>query len=126
MCDCADWFVFICLLPQYQQLKQQQLMKHHRQLVHQSRGVIVNGNKNVGPVDLSSSAWSNQLPRREVMRAVFIGDRTGKRGSTGTGVFLPRSVNHTSRTETREKPSKFRKSSIPKCQFLVSNFCLVL
>ncbi|CAL9246455.1 unnamed protein product [Arabidopsis halleri] len=90
---------------QFQQLKQQQLMKHHRQLVHQSRGVIVNGNKNVGPVNLSSSAWSNQLPRREVMRAVFIGDHTGKRGSTGTGVFLPRSVNHTSRTETREKPT---------------------
>ncbi|XP_010504189.1 PREDICTED: uncharacterized protein LOC104781261 isoform X2 [Camelina sativa] len=86
------------------QLKQQQLMKHHhhhRQLVHQSRGVRLNnsnGNKNVGgPVDLSSSAWSNyQLPRRDVMRAVFIGDQTGKRGSTGTGVFLPRSVNHSS------------------------------
>ena len=114
MCDCADWFVFICLLVQFQQLKQQQLMKHRRQLVPQNRGVRVNGNKNVGPVDLSSSAWSNQFPRRDVMRAVFIGDHTGKRGSTGTGVFLPRSVNHTSRTETREKPSKFQKSSIPQ------------
>ncbi|EOA24242.1 hypothetical protein CARUB_v10017474mg [Capsella rubella] len=95
---------------QFQQLKQQQLMKHHhhRQLVHQSRGVILNnGSKNVGPVDLSSSAWSNQLPRRDVMRAVFIGDHTRKRGSTGTGVFLPRSVNHTSsRAEIRdEKPT---------------------
>ncbi|AEE79173.1 unnamed protein product [Arabidopsis thaliana] len=90
---------------QFQQLKQQQLMKHRRQLVRQNRGVRVNGNKNVGPVDLSSSAWSNQFPRRDVMRAVFIGDHTGKRGSTGTGVFLPRSVNHTSRTETREKPT---------------------
>ncbi|XP_019085292.1 PREDICTED: uncharacterized protein LOC104711977 isoform X2 [Camelina sativa] len=93
---------------QFQQLKQQQLMKHHhhRQLVHQSRGVRLNnnGNKNVGgPVDLSSSAWSNQLPRRDVMRAVFIGDQTGKRGSTGTGVFLPRSVNRTSsRAESRD------------------------
>ncbi|XP_019102343.1 PREDICTED: uncharacterized protein LOC104791671 isoform X2 [Camelina sativa] len=98
-----------------QQLKQQQLMKHHhhhRPLVHQSRGVRLNnnGNKNVGgPVDLSSSAWSNyQLPRRDVMRAVFIGDQTGKRGSTGTGVFLPRSVDHSSsrRAETRDdKPT---------------------
>ncbi|KAL1195889.1 hypothetical protein V5N11_027747 [Cardamine amara subsp. amara] len=81
---------------QFLQLKQQQFMKHHRQLVQQSRELRANSNKNVGSVNLSSSAWSNQLPRREVMRAVFLGDHTGKRGSTGTGVFLPRCVNHAS------------------------------
>lgn len=121
MSFCADWCVFFCLLVQFQQLKQQQLMKHHRQLVQQSRGVRVNGNKSVGPVDLSSSAWSNQLPRRDVMRAVFIGDHTGKRGSTGTGVFLPRNVDHTSsRAVTRdEKPSKFQNFQFPIDKSLV-------
>ncbi|CAH2064187.1 unnamed protein product [Thlaspi arvense] len=87
----------------FQQLKQQQLMKHHRQLM-QSRA---NSNKNGGSVDLSSSAWSHHPQRRDgsVMRAVFLGDHTGKRGSTGTGVFLPRRVNHTppATAETREK-----------------------
>ncbi|CAH8311094.1 unnamed protein product [Eruca vesicaria subsp. sativa] len=89
----ADFF-FFCV--QFQQLKQQQLMKHHRQLAQQR----VNNNhiKGSGHVDLAPSAW----PQR---RSVFLGDRTGKRGSTGTGVFLPRSVNQTSpvTAETRQK-----------------------
>lgn len=100
-------------------------MKHHRQFAQQSRGVRVNSNKNVGPVDLSSSAWSNQLLRRDGgsgMRAVFLGDHAGKRGSTGTGVFLPQRFNHSTSpvtAETRKKPSKFLHISIPKCQFFL-------
>ncbi|KAF8091171.1 hypothetical protein N665_0452s0040 [Sinapis alba] len=89
---------------QFQQLKQQQqqLMK---QVVQQSRGLRANNKKVAGHVDLSPSAWYNQPQRRDGsgMRAVFLGDRTGKPRSTGTGVFLPRRVHHT--LETREKPS---------------------
>ncbi|CAN6929990.1 unnamed protein product [Brassica oleracea var. botrytis] len=86
----------------FQQLQQQQLMKHHRQLMQQSRGLGANNNNNnkiAGSVDLSPSAWSNQPQRGDV----FLGNRTGKRGSTGTGVFLPRCVNHAT-AEVRENP----------------------
>ncbi|ESQ45083.1 hypothetical protein EUTSA_v10010478mg [Eutrema salsugineum] len=90
---------------QFQQLKQQQLMRNHRQMVQQSRGLRVDNNKSVAPVELSSSAWSNQPPRRDGsgMRAVFL----GKSGSTGTGVFLPRRVNRSSpvTAKTHEKPT---------------------
>ncbi|CAN7051888.1 unnamed protein product [Brassica rapa subsp. trilocularis] len=84
-------------------LKQQQLMKYHRQLMQQqSRGLGANNNSNnkiAGSVDLSPSAWSNQPQRGDVP----VGNRTGKRGSTGTGVFLPRCVNH-STGAVRQKP----------------------
>ncbi|CAN6897791.1 unnamed protein product [Brassica oleracea] len=87
---------------QFQQLKQQQLMQQQ-----QRRGLKANNNKTAGHVNFSPSAWSNQPHRRDGsrMRAVFLGDRTGKPRSTGTGVFLPRRVNHTSHAdaETREK-----------------------
>ncbi|CAA7046210.1 unnamed protein product [Microthlaspi erraticum] len=91
---------------QFQQLKHQQMMKHHRQLL-QSRCKIISNKNGGGPVGLSPSAWANQLPRRDGsgMRAVFLGGHAGKRGSTGTGVFLPRSVNHTS-PATSEKLNK--------------------
>lgn len=92
-------------LLQFQQLKQQQLMQQQ-----QRRGLKANNNKTAGHVNFSPSAWSNQPHRRDGsrMRAVFLGDRTGKPRSTGTGVFLPRRVNHTSHAdaETREKLSK--------------------
>lgn len=90
-------------LLQFQQLKQQQLMQQQQQ----RRGLKANNNKIAGHVDLSPSAWPNQPQRRDgsAMRAVFLGDRTGKPRSTGTGVFLPRRVNHTD-AEFREKPSK--------------------
>ena len=107
-------FVF---LVKFQQLQQQQLMKHHRQLMQQSRGLAANNNNNnkiAGSVDFSPSAWSNQPQRGDV----FLGNRTGKRGSTGTGVFLPRCVNHAT-AEVREKPGKFR-----RLQFLTVNFFL--
>ncbi|KAG2325028.1 hypothetical protein Bca52824_007756 [Brassica carinata] len=71
-------------------------MKRHRQLVQQSRGLGANDNNKIaGSVDSSPSAWSNQH--------VFLGDRSVKRGSTGTGVFLPRRVNHAT-AKAREKP----------------------
>ncbi|XP_013708688.2 uncharacterized protein LOC106412319 isoform X1 [Brassica napus] len=89
---------------QFQQLKQQQLMQQQ-----QRRGLKANNNKTAGHVNFSPSAWSNQPHRRDGsrMHAVFLGDRTGKPRSTGTGVFLPRRVNHTSHAdaETREKPT---------------------
>lgn len=95
-------------LLQFQQLKQHQLMQQQQQ--QQRRGLKADNNKTAGHVNFSPSAWSNQPHRRDGsrMRAVFLGDRTGKPRSTGTGVFLPRRVNHTSHAdaETREKLSK--------------------
>ncbi|KAJ0245693.1 TIP41-like protein [Hirschfeldia incana] len=91
---------------QFQQLKKQQLMKYHRQLAQQR---VNNHSKRTGLVDFSPSAWPQS---RDVsgMRPVFLGDCTGKRGSTGTGVFLPRSVDQTSpvTTDTRRmrKPTR--------------------
>ncbi|KAL0724919.1 hypothetical protein Bca4012_039518 [Brassica carinata] len=83
---CLSWCKF----------QQQQLMKRHRQLVQQSRGLGANDNNKIaGSVDSSPSAWSNQH--------VFLGDRSVKRGSTGTGVFLPRRLNHAT-AKAREKP----------------------
>ena len=97
-----DVNILLSLL-QFQQLKQQQLMQQQQQ----RRGLKANNNKTAGHVDLSPAAWSTQPQRRDgsAMRAVFLGDRTGKPRSTGTGVFLPRRVNHTD-AESREKPSK--------------------
>lgn len=94
----------LSFLAKFQQLKQQQLM-------HQSRGLVGanDNNKIAATVDLSTSAWSNKPQRPDVF---LQNHRTGKRGSTGTGVFLPRCVNHA----TAEKPSKFR-----SLQFLTLN-----
>ncbi|CAH8328759.1 unnamed protein product [Eruca vesicaria subsp. sativa] len=85
---------------QFQQLKQQQLIKHHRHLVQHSKGLGVNHNEIDGSVELSPSAWSNrpQILDGSGMRADFL----GKRGSTGTGVFLPRLVTPAT-VETRKK-----------------------
>ncbi|VVB05607.1 unnamed protein product [Arabis nemorensis] len=87
---------------------------NHQSLQYQKLQAIQSraGLKNGGHVDLSSLAWSNQLPRRDIggssMRAVFLGDRTGKSGSTGTGVFLPQRFNNITSpvtAETRKKPT---------------------
>ncbi|XP_010529787.1 PREDICTED: uncharacterized protein LOC104806538 [Tarenaya hassleriana] len=91
---------------QFQQLKQQQMMKHRQ--VMQNRGRI-NGANNGRSVGLYPSAWPNlqhvQNPRDgSAMQAVFLGNPTGKRGSTGTGVFLPRRITPTpSATVNRKK-----------------------
>ncbi|XWS59891.1 hypothetical protein CRYUN_Cryun08bG0160800 [Craigia yunnanensis] len=115
---------------QFQQLKQQQLMKqhnasvwggqkqqqqhhhHHHHHVVQNRGRNSNSNRLLG---LSPSAWpplqqqqqqQQQLSptqNRSGMRAVFLGNPTGKRECAGTGVFLPRRIGTPS--EPRKKPA---------------------
>ncbi|XP_010553265.1 PREDICTED: uncharacterized protein LOC104823397 [Tarenaya hassleriana] len=89
---------------QFQQLKQQQMMKRRHVMQNRER---VNVNNNIRSVGLSPSAWpgrqhSQQPNDGSGMRAVFLGNPTRKRGSTGTGVFLPRHVIPAS-TETPKK-----------------------
>lgn len=88
-------------------------MKYNRQLAQQR---VNNHIKSSGHMDLSPSAWCTQPQRR----AVSLGDRTGKRGSTGTGVFLPRSP---VTAQTRKKPSKFYRLLILAVQYLFC-FCI--
>ncbi|KAJ4885236.1 Uncharacterized protein Rs2_35329 [Raphanus sativus] len=82
----------------YHKLQAIQFLKQ-QQLMQQSRGLVGanDNNKIAATVDLSTSAWSNQPQRPDVFLQTH---RTGNRGSTGTGVFLPRCVNHA----TAEKP----------------------
>ncbi|KAD3068343.1 hypothetical protein E3N88_36223 [Mikania micrantha] len=69
---------------QFQKLKQQQIAKQqYLQMMLQSR--TRNDAGNGRPVPLQQPQQ-----RRSGMRAVFLGNPTTKRGSTGTGVFLPR------------------------------------
>ncbi|PNX73317.1 hypothetical protein L195_g029216 [Trifolium pratense] len=66
-------------------------------------------NNNNGALGLSSSAWptlqhakNQQFQNQQYgsgMRAVFLGNNSGRRESTGTGVFLPRPV------DSRRKPA---------------------
>ncbi|XP_056862871.1 uncharacterized protein LOC130510509 isoform X2 [Raphanus sativus] len=84
------------------QLKQLQLMKEHRRYLAQQS--VDSRTKSTTPVhvDLSPSAAWPQRRGVSGMRAVSLGgDRTG------TGVFLPRSVDRTSpvTAQTRNKPS---------------------
>ncbi|KAI3742269.1 hypothetical protein L1987_59949 [Smallanthus sonchifolius] len=74
---------------QFQKLKQQQIAKQqYLQLMLQSR----TRNESINGRPLSS--WPTQQPPQRPpgsgMRAVFLGNPTTKRESTGTGVFLPR------------------------------------
>ncbi|GKV10080.1 hypothetical protein SLEP1_g21499 [Rubroshorea leprosula] len=110
---------------QFQQLKQQQMMRQRsasawaalkQQQCHvvQNRGMnnnntaefVVSRTNSTRPLGLSPSAWppvqqagSQNGPG---MRAVFLGNPTGKRECPGTGVFLPR--RHGTPTESRKKP----------------------
>ncbi|MBA0842429.1 hypothetical protein Goarm_002253 [Gossypium armourianum] len=107
---------------QFQMLKQQQLMKqqnasvwavqkqqlhsHHHNHVVQSR--VRSNNSSNRPMGLSQSAWpplqqQTQTPNGSGMRAVFLGNPTGKRECAGTGVFLPRRIGAPS--EPRKKPA---------------------
>lgn len=86
---------------QFQQLKQQQMAKQQQymQLMQQNR--TRNDSVNGRPVAPTASAWPTpqqsqpqpqQRPPGSGMRAVFLGNPTTKRESTGTGVFLPRQI----------------------------------
>ncbi|XVE76462.1 hypothetical protein DITRI_Ditri12bG0175000 [Diplodiscus trichospermus] len=106
---------------QFQQLKQQQLIEkqnasawggqkqqHKRHLHHVVQNMGRNSNCN-RPLGLSPSAWpplqqqqQPQPPNGSGMRAVFLGNQTGKRECAGTGVFLPRRVGT---PEPRKKPA---------------------
>ncbi|KAK9075860.1 hypothetical protein SSX86_004189 [Deinandra increscens subsp. villosa] len=83
---------------QFQQMKELQIAKQqYLQMMLHNRAR--NETRNVRPVASSSPAWLNAqqpqppAPQRQTgsgMRAVFLGNQTAKRESTGTGVFLPR------------------------------------
>lgn len=89
-------------LAQFQLLKKQQMMKQQQylQMIQQqnrNRNESVNGNgRNVtAPLSAWPTPQQSQQPTRTTgsgMRAVFLGNPTAKRESTGTGVFLPRQV----------------------------------
>ncbi|XVE96967.1 hypothetical protein REPUB_Repub02eG0269800 [Reevesia pubescens] len=106
---------------QFQQPKQHQLMKQQnasvwggeKQQLHQQQHQVVQnrGRNNNRSLGLSQSAWPSlqqQQPQTQTqngsgMRAVFLGNSTGKRKCSGTGVFLPRRVG--APTEPRKKPA---------------------
>ncbi|KAL7588857.1 uncharacterized protein LOC111887118 [Lactuca sativa] len=86
---------------QFQQLKQQQMAKQHQYLQLMQQNRTRNDSVNGRPVAPPASAWptpqqSQQQPQQRPpgsgMRAVFLGNLTTKRESTGTGVFLPRQI----------------------------------
>ncbi|MQM17157.1 hypothetical protein Taro_050123 [Colocasia esculenta] len=96
---------------QYQQLKQQQMMKQQGAAAwsRQSRakdggtGGGLAGGRPARPLGLSASAWPPiQQPSRSGMRAVFL-NPASRRESCGTGVFLPR--RHDNPAELRKKPA---------------------
>ena len=88
-------------------LYQQRQSNHHQ--VIQNNGVGRNNHRSLG---LSSSAWPSLRQAKQQqnqqqqfgsgMRAVFLGNPTGKRESGGTGVFLPRCVDNPA--ESKRKP----------------------
>ncbi|KAL2485167.1 hypothetical protein Adt_29923 [Abeliophyllum distichum] len=102
---------------QFQQLKQQQMMKQQQQgsgVWGQGQGqgaylqMVPNVSRNGGERSqgLSTAAWPTlQQSQRQPgtgMRAMFLGDPGTKRERAGTGVFLPRRFG--APTETRKKP----------------------
>lgn len=66
------------------------------------------GGRNIRPLGLSASAWPPLQHAKQAnqqygsgMRAVFLGNPSGRRECAGTGVFLPRRVDS---PEPRKKP----------------------
>ncbi|WVZ04969.1 hypothetical protein V8G54_018315 [Vigna mungo] len=112
----------------FQLLRQQQLAKQqnpvwnvqkqcggvysHRQqqmVANRGRNIEVSG-RNVRPLGLSASAWPPLQHAKQQnqqygsgMRALFLGNPSGRRECAGTGVFLPRRVD--SPAEPRKKPA---------------------
>ncbi|KAK7294591.1 hypothetical protein RJT34_17480 [Clitoria ternatea] len=93
----------------YQQRQNNQVAPN-RGRVNDVNGVV--GGRNPRPVGLSPSAWptlqhakqqQNQQQYGSGMRAVFLGNPSGRRECAGTGVFLPRRID--SPAESRKKPA---------------------
>ncbi|XP_061376368.1 uncharacterized protein LOC133318397 isoform X2 [Gastrolobium bilobum] len=93
-----------------QMLRQQQLQHQHQQQhgsvwQRQSNQMVPkrgrNNNVRGNNMGLSQPAWPMQHANGFGMRAVFLGNPSGKRRSTGTGVFLPVCINNPS--ESRKK-----------------------
>ncbi|KAK2414494.1 hypothetical protein QL285_037080 [Trifolium repens] len=115
-------------IAQFQMMRQQQMAKNQNSIwggmekqcggvfqqrqtnkMTPNRGRNGVAGRNNGALGLSSSAWPTlqhakhqQIQNQQYgsgMRAVFLGNNSGRRESTGTGVFLPRPV------ESRKKPA---------------------
>lgn len=115
--------ILFCLfyLPQFEQLKQQQLMKQHGTPVwgpqkHQlcNNQQMLQNRERIAKPAFPLTAWPTleQSQRQQLqpqpgsgMRAVFLGNPVSKRECAGTGVFLPRRFG--APTETRKKPGNF-------------------
>lgn len=90
----------------YQQRQSNQVVPNR------GRNSDVNGGdgRNVRPLGLAPSAWptlqhaKQQQQHGSGMRAVFLGNPSGRRECAGTGVFLPRRVD--SPAESRKKPGE--------------------
>ncbi|KAK7373824.1 hypothetical protein VNO80_07244 [Phaseolus coccineus] len=83
--------------------------QQHQVVANRGRSNDVNG-RNDRPLGLSASAWpalQHAKPQNQQygsgMRAVFLGNPSGRRECAGTGVFLPRRVD--SPAEPRKKPA---------------------
>jgi hypothetical protein len=129
-------------------LRQQQMAKNHNSIwggmekqcggvfqqrqtnqMTQNRGRNGADERNNGALGLSSSAWPTlqhakhqQIQNQQYgsgMRAVFLGNNSGRRESTGTGVFLPRPV------ESRKKPGRINFFHAVFLSLFDLKFCLV-
>lgn len=85
----------------------QRQQQSNQMVPNRGRNIDVNG-RNIRPLGLSASAWPTLQHAKQQnqqygsgMRAVFLGNPSGRRECAGTGVFLPRRVDI---PESRKKP----------------------
>ncbi|XP_025985026.2 uncharacterized protein LOC114418993 isoform X2 [Glycine soja] len=86
----------------------QRQQQSNQMVPNRGRNIDVNG-RNIRPLGLSASAWPTLQHAKQQnqqygsgMRAVFLGNPSGRRECAGTGVFLPRRVDI---PESRKKPA---------------------